>query len=258
VVKAVTRRTGIWLLALALLLSARQARADLLDEAWKRGNDAYFRGDFAGAIAAYEQLDRQNVASRDLYYNLGVAHFRQGSLGRAIWSFERALEVDADDEDARFNLAQARKLAERRVLDKMESAEREPLWIRVVTFFTASTETWIFVGLYLGCFVLLFLRRRAADDSRAALTAGAAILGTGALLAGVLLLGRMNLDRIPFAVVLPDMVAVKEGADTSYHTSFEVHAGLRVRLLDRDQDWVRVRLANGLEGWLRAEDVGRL
>jgi tetratricopeptide (TPR) repeat protein len=254
----VIRRTAILLLALVLLLSARGARADLLDAAWKRGNDAYLHGDLAGAIAAYEQLDRQNVASRDLYYNLGVAHFRQGSLGRAIWSFERALEIDADDEDARFNLGQARKLAERRVLDKIESAEREPLWIRVVTSFTASTETWLFVGVYLGCFVLLFLRRRAADDSRAALTAGAAILGTGALLAGALLLGRVNLDRIPFAIVLPDMVAVKEGADTSYRTSFEVHAGLRVRVLDRDQEWVRVRLANGLEGWLRAEDVGRL
>ena len=253
------RRAGVGVvLALLLVLPARAARADLLDEAWKRGNDAYFRGDFAGAIAAYEQLDRQNVASGDLYYNLGVAHFRQGSLGRAIWAFERALGVDPDDEDARFNLAQARKLAERRVLDKIENAEREALWIRVATFFTTSTETWLFVGLYLGCFVLLFLRRRAADDSRAALTAGAAILGTGALLAGILLLGRMNLDRIPFGVVLPDMVAVKEGADASYRTSFEVHAGLRVRLLDRDQDWVRVRLANGLEGWLRAEDVGRL
>jgi hypothetical protein len=252
-------RSGTLLLAGALLLLwPTRARADLLDEAWKRGNDAYFRGDFAGAIAAYEQLDRQNVASRDLYYNLGVTHFRQGNLGRAIWSFERVLEVDPDDEDGRFNLAQARKLAERRVLDKIESAERESLWIRVVTAFTASTETWLFVGLYLGCFVLLFLRRRAADDSRAALTAGAAILGTGALLAGILLLGRMNLDRIPFGIVLPDMVAVKEGADSAYRTSFEVHAGLRVRLLDRDQDWVRVRLANGLEGWLRAEDVGRL
>ena len=83
-------------------------------------------------------------------------------------------------------------------------------------------------------------------------------MGTGALLAGILLLGRMNLDRIPFGIVLPDVVAVKEGADAAYRTSFEVHAGLRVRLLDRDQDWVRVRLANGLEGWLRAEDVGRL
>jgi hypothetical protein len=244
--------------ALLLVLPARGARADLLDEAWKRGNDAYFHGDFAAAIAAYEQLDRQSVVSRDLYYNLGVAYIRQGSLGHAIWSFERALGLDPEDEDARFNLAQSRKLAERRMLDKIEGAEREPLWIRVVTLFTASTATWLFVGLYLGCFVLLFLRRRAADDARAPLTAGAAILGTGALLAGVLLLGHMHLDRIPFGVVLPDVAAVKEGADTAYRTSFEVHAGLRVRLYDRDQDWVRVHLANGLEGWLRAEDVGRL
>jgi tetratricopeptide (TPR) repeat protein len=256
----VRSRTWIFGLALALWLAlpTRGARADLLDEAWKRGNDAYFHGDFAAAIAAYEQLDRQNVVSHDLYYNQGVAHFRQGNLGRAIWSFERALGVDPDDEDARFNLAQARKQAERRVLDKIENAEREALWIRVVTFFTASTETWLFIGLYLGCFALLFLRRRAADDSRAALSAGAAILGTGALLAGILLLGHMYLDRIPFGVVLPDTVAVKEGADTTYRTSFEIHAGLRLRLLDRDQDWVRVRLSNGLDGWLRAEDVGRL
>ena len=111
------------LLATLLFLGlARTAHADLLDEAWKRGNDAYFHGDFAAAIAAYEQLDRQEVVARDLYYNLGVAHFRQGNLGRAIWSFERALGVDPEDEDARFNLAQARKLAERRVLDKIENA----------------------------------------------------------------------------------------------------------------------------------------
>jgi SH3-like domain-containing protein len=35
-------------------------------------------------------------------------------------------------------------------------------------------------------------------------------------------------------------------------TGVQVHAGLRVRLLERDQDWLRVRLANGLEGWVRA------
>jgi hypothetical protein len=76
--------------------------------------------------------------------------------------------------------------------------------------------------------------------------------------AGLLLLGRMNLDRIPFAVVLPDSVAVKEGADGNFRTSFEVHGGLRVRVLEHEQDWVRVRLANGLEGFVRAEDVGLL
>ena len=244
--------------ALALGVFARDSRADLLDEAWKRGNEAHLRGDYTAAAAAYQQLDRQRVISADLYYNLGVTFFRQGQLGRAIWAFERALVVSPDDEDARFNLTQARKLAGQRAHDKLEGVEREPLWTRVVTYLGPSTEVWLFCGLYLGCFALLFLRRSMAHDSRLAVTTAAALLGAGALLAGLLVVGRMNLDRIPFAVVLPDKVAVKEGADTNFRTSFEVHGGLRLRVLEREQDWLRVRLANGLEGFVRVDDVGLL
>jgi hypothetical protein len=257
------RRTAVLVTAAlcftaATFFAAPGARADLLDQAWKRGNEANLRGDYPAAIAAYEQLDRQHVVSADLYYNLGVTFFRQGQLGKAIWSFERALVVSPDDEDARFNLVQARKLADQRAHDKLEGAEREPLWSRVVMFVSPSTAVSVFCVLYLGCFGLLFVRRRSAEDSRVAVTAGAAILGAGALLAGVLILGRINLDRIPFAVVLPDTVAVKEGADDTFHTSFKVHGGLRVRILDHEQDWVRVRLANGLEGFVHTEDVGPL
>jgi tetratricopeptide (TPR) repeat protein len=243
---------------LLLLLAAVPARADLIDEVWRRGNDAYFKGDHAAALAAYEQIDRQGVVSADLAYNLGVVYFRQGQLGRSVWSFERAVALAPDDEDARFNLAQARKLAERRVRDRIEGAERDPLWIRVVTFLTASEQTWLFVVLYVTCFALLFWRRRAREDLRPPLSAGAALVGFAAALAGLLLLGRVTLDRLPFGVVLPDVVAVKEGADPNYRTTFSVHAGLRVRLLERDQDWVRIRLSNGLEGWVRDQDVGRL
>ena len=86
------------------------------------------------------------------------------------------------------------------------------------------------------------------------------VLADTPLSAGVhaLLAGRVYLDRIPFGVLLPDEVAVKEGADTNYRTSFDAHAGVRVRIVDRDQDWLRVRLANGLEGWVRAQDIGRI
>ncbi|MBN2576942.1 MAG: tetratricopeptide repeat protein [Deltaproteobacteria bacterium] len=249
-----------WAIAgvLAVCLLAQPSHADLLDEAWKRGNEAHLRGDYKAAAAAYEQLDRQQVVSADLYYNLGVTYFRQGLLGRAIWAFERALVIAPDDEDARFNLAQARKLAGRRAQDKLGGAEREALWIRVVTYFSPSTEVWLFCGLYFGCFALLFLRRGMAHDSRLAVTTGAAILGVGAALAGLLVLGRVHLDRIPAAVILSEKVAVKEGSDSNFRTSFEVHGGLRVRVLDREHDWYRVRLANGLEGFVRVEDVGLL
>jgi len=241
-----------------LVAAAAPARADLVDEAWKRGNDAYFRGDFEAAVAAYEQIDRQGVISSDLYYNLGAAYFRQGSLGRAIWSFERAAALEPDDDDARFNLAQARRLADRRARDKIEGGDRDPFWIRAVTALPSSVETWLFVALYLAAFAAVFARRRASGAPRVALGAGAGILGFAALAAGLLLAGRATLDRVGFGIVLPDVVAVKEGADPNYRTSFELHAGLRVRLLERDADWLRIRLSNGLDGWVREQDVGRL
>jgi tetratricopeptide (TPR) repeat protein len=253
-------RTRVALAAVAFvvvaLLANLTARADRREEAWHRGNEAYLRGDYPGAVAAYEELRTQGVASSDLFFNLGDAYFRKGALGPAIWAFERACALDPGDEDARYNLDQARKLASRQ--DRIEGEDRDPLWIRAVTALGPSTETWAFVGLYLGFFLLLLIRRSLQGDLRPALGAGAAVLGAAALLFGALLFGRARLERLPFGVVLPDVVAVKEGADANYRTGFEIHAGLRVRLIEHDQDWLRVRLGNGLEGWVHADAVGTL
>lgn len=240
------------------LLVVVAARADRRDEAWHRGNEAYLRGDTLGAVAAYEELESQGVVSPDLFFNLGDAYFRKGALGPAIWAFERAAALDPGDEDARYNLDQARKLVARRAHDRIEGEDRDPLWIRAVTALGPSVETWAFVGVYLGFFLLLFMRRSVHGDLRPALGAGAAVLGAAALLFGALLFGRLRLERLPFGVVLPDVVAVKEGADPNYRTGFEIHAGLRVRLVERDQDWLRVRLGNGLEGWVHADAIGTL
>jgi tetratricopeptide (TPR) repeat protein len=254
------RRAGCWsaLALAAVILSAGQARADRLDEAWRRGNDAYLKGDYAAAVTAYEEVDRQGLLSADLSFNLGNAYFRKGALGPAIWAFERAVVLDPGDEDARFNLEQARKLAASRGQDRITGEQHEPAWIRAVTSIGPSQLTWLFLVLYVGCFVAAIARRRAREDLRSTLGAITAVLATGALLTGALLYGRVQLERTPFGVVLPDAVAVKEGADPNYRTSFDVHAGLRVRIVERDQDWSRIRLGNGLEGWVRSSDVGKL
>ena len=246
------------LAALALGAVPGRARADRLEEAWRRGNEAYLHGDYAAAVAAYEEVDRQGFASADLAFNLGDAYFRMGKVGPAIWAFERALALDPGDDDARYNLDKARKVVARRAQDRMEGDEKDPGWMRIAGALSPAAATWTFVALYLALFVALFARRWARSESRPALTAITSVLAAGALLAGALLAARAQLDRIPFGVVLPDEIAVKEGADTNYRTSFDAHAGLRVRIVDHDQDWVRVRLANGLEGWVKAQDVGRI
>jgi len=257
-VSAPVRVLGLAAVALAIVLAPGRARADRVEEAWRRGNDAYLHGDYAAAVAAYEEVDRQAPPSADVAFNLGDAYFHKGALGPAIWAFERALSLDPNDDDARYNLEKARKLAARRAHDRMEGEDKEPAWMRLVGGVAPATATWFFVALYLGFFAALIARRAARSEWRPALTAGAGVLAAGALLTGALLAGRVTLDRIPFGVLLPDEVAVKEGADTNYRTSFDAHAGLRVRIVDRDQEWLRVRLANGLEGWVKAQEIGRI
>lgn len=251
-------RRSFVLLALASTAVAGSARADVVDEAWRRGNQAYLRGEVENAAAIYQQLADQGVASADLFYNLGVASVRLDRLGRAIWAFERALVLEPGHEDARFNLARARTLAERRVRDKIEGMERDAFWIRAARALPPAAVTWLFLGVHGATFLLLFLRRGARAELRPALGIAGGVLGTVALAAGLLLLARARLDRISFAIVLADAAEVKEGADESYRAAFKIHAGLKVRVLERERHFARVRLANGLEGWVAAKDVGVL
>jgi tetratricopeptide (TPR) repeat protein len=236
------------------------ARADAVGEAFKKGNEAYFRGEYETAIEDYERVATLGVVHEDLYYNLGNAYYRAGRLGPAIFNYERALSLDPDQDDAAYNLRIARQLAERRATDKIEGADRDPLWIRMTSAFTMTTLTWIFLGLYGLVFALFVVLRIVPSGlTRAGLIAVTPFLLVATVAAGLLLGGRIYLaERVRQGVILPDALAVKEGPDPNYKTAFDVHAGLKVRLADRDQEWIKIRLANGLEGWVRERDVGAL
>ena len=95
--------------------------------------------------------------------------------------------------------------------------------------------------------------------ARAALGTAVVFLALATVLAGALFLGRLGYERrVHLGVVLPDEVAVKDGPGPGSRTAFTLHAGLKLRLVERDQEWVRVRLQNGLEGWMGAADLGGL
>ncbi len=251
---------GVLVFALVLVLDPVPARADLVSEAFVRGNEAYWKGNYPAAVEAYEQVRSLGPVHEDLYFNLGNAYYRANQLGPAILNYERALALDPTQEDAQFNLKTARALSSRRAHDRIEGADRDPLWIRVVTTFTTSFVTWTFVILYLLAFSGLFaLRLLEAGLARAGVGAVTLLLFVAAIVSGGLLGARAYLDeRVQMGIVLPDALAVKDGPDPNYRTAFEVHAGLKVQMVEKDQDWVRVRLANGLDGWVRDRDVGRL
>ena len=239
---------------------AQEALSASKDATFRRGNDAYFHGRYAEAIEAYEHVAALGVISEDLYYNLGNAYLKAGQTGPAIFNYERALELDPSQDDVQFNLKVARDAAVKKGEDRLVGAEAVPLWIRAVQPFTVGGLSWIFVAVYFSLFGLLIARRFIAPGFvRVGLTALTAFVALASLGTGTLLGGRLYLaERVERAIVLPDTVQVKEGPDPNYNAVFNVHAGLRVRITEKDQDWCRVRLSNGLEGWVRERELGRL
>ena len=233
------------------------------DATFRRGNDSYLHGDYKDAVLAYEQVAALGVVSEHLYYNLGNAYYKLGSLGPAIYNYERALEVDpsgSDADDARYNLEAAREEVRKKAEDRLVGAENVPFWIRIVAPLSTGALSWIFLGVYVSLFaVLTALRFIAPGFLRVSMWALTGFLVLGTLAAGGLLGARIYLTtKVERAIVLPDALAVHEGPDANYQTTFTVHAGLRVRITEHDQDWAKVRLQNGLEGWVPVRSVGKL
>jgi hypothetical protein len=250
-----------WLALAVVLLAAGRARGD---ELFSRANQDYGSRNYDAAIAKYEQLVASGVRHESLFYNLGNAYFRSAQsgakdrLGRAILSYERALALAPGFEDARYNLDVARELVSARYgEDKVKGAAEDPLWVRVATWLPLATLSWVFLGVNMLFFALLIaIRFLATGFLRTGLIVGDVFAGVGGVVLGVLLAVQVYyLETVKVGVVTADEVVMREGPDASRREGPRLHAGHRAQVLREDHGWVRIRLANQMEGWVPRQAV---
>lgn len=254
-------RLALTLLATVASLSFAmgKARADTLEDVFRAGNEAYFHGEYAEAIARYENLVELGVRDADVFYNLGVAYERQGRLGFAIASFERALRTRPSDEAVRTALESIRQAAaERRADREGEATVASGPGLGEALFGGVPEEVlaWavlIFDALFFGVLVgFLFVRR---ETARLVLGIAAPLLGIALTLSGIGLAVRSGAfdEGVP-AVIVTDRSALREGPRESAGERGVAREGERAWILGGDQDWLRVRVGSR-EGWLEAERV---
>jgi tetratricopeptide (TPR) repeat protein len=239
------------LLALALLAAdgpGPRAAGDGPESRLEAANTAYLAGDFAAAAEAYGALVAEGFESATLHLNRGNALLRFGRRGPAIASYERALRLAPGDPDARANLALARATN----VDRVLGAEERSFTARVVARVSDGGATTLFLAAWLALWTALALRLRAAHHARAPLAAAAIAAAVLAVGAGALLAGRAAERRAASAIVVTPVAPVREGPAPTLRAAFELHEGTRVRVLEASGESARVRLENGLEGWIAA------
>lgn len=223
-------------------------------------NRAYVAGDFEEAARGYSALAERGVENEDVYYNLGNAEFRLGRLGHAIYNYERALRVAPHLSDARYNLEVARGAVAERVRDRLVGAETPPWWVRAATWMTISEMTVVLLfGNLLFFAMLAALRFLYSGFRRSVLLVVSSFCAVGLLLLGFLYVANVyEREVLTTAIILPEQLLLREGKGEQTAERGQLHAGLRVRVLDKGADWVLVRLSNGVEGWVEARHVGLL
>ena len=239
-----------------LLLCINISFASSQEELIVKGNQFYQSGNFAQAAQLYQQLVTDGYESPTLYYNLGNSYYRLGKIGYAILNYERAAKLAPGDEDITHNLA----LANSRIVDKTDNIPPFLLfrwWESLLAFFTISGRTFIaylFYFLVLLSIALFFFTKSPFRQKLSLYSAAGFIFLL--IIASTLLAIRMNRElNYKNGVVIEQAVTAKLSPDDKSTDAFVLHEGIKVRLEDKVNDWVRIRLKDGKVGWLPEKDL---
>ena len=87
-----------------LLILANNVIAQDEQKIFESANEMYKQQNYEKAIEIYKNIESLELVSSELYFNLGNAHYKLNEVGPAIFYYEKALQLDPDNEDVKNNL----------------------------------------------------------------------------------------------------------------------------------------------------------
>ncbi|HET9983529.1 MAG TPA: BatD family protein [Longimicrobiales bacterium] len=208
---------------------------------FRAGVEAYAAGRYGDAVARFAAVVRANPEDATAWYDLGNAFYRTGARGDAIWAWLRALRLEPRADDVRRNLGVA--AADPAVVEAASPAV--PLSGDEVLLLGAAL--WVVGGLVLAG-ALAGRRRPLRLAGAASVVVALAVLGIG----GFVRYGPAT------AIVRPKEASLLAAPNLHADRLAALAEGGAVTVVEERGEWLRVRSADGTEGWIETRAVGRL
>lgn len=253
-----TKRFILVLLSLLTVTTTVVAQASM-EPLFEQGNTAYNEGDYQKAISLYEQTFKMGQHSAALYFNLGNAYYRLNKVAESIYYFEKAKQLNPKDEDIQINGAFAQNMTIDAIENLPESqiAQFQKSLFGIFSFSTWSLLTvvllWIFLGLFLG-----YLFFKSVQLKRSFFFSAMLVLLVFTTSFFVTFTIDQQNKNIQYAILFSDQIDIWSEPNLQGDLLFTLHEGTKVQLLDKLQEWQKIRIANGSEGWIRNASLRRL
>ena len=211
---------------------------------------AYKAGDYVAAAAQFKSIANTRVNNPDLFYNTGNAYLKAKDLGRAMLWYERARKLAPSDPDLKFNLAYAQSLLK-------DKKEPNFSFAGILYFWQGQVSLkWLqYASITLSfCF---FIWATAQEARGRHIFSGIGIfiflLFAGITLASGLEYNRINSDVT--AVILAEQAGVRSGTMDNATLLFDLHAGTQVRVLEKKDNYMKIRFAKDKVGWVACKNA---
>jgi tetratricopeptide (TPR) repeat protein len=229
------------------------------DSLFVKANNFYQKGAYQEAVDTYKKIESQSTVSTDLYYNIANAYYKRNEVAPAIYYYEKALQLDPNNQDARYNLA----FANRMTIDKIDILPKsflqkiEDNYIRIFKY-----DTWALIAVISSIlFVLLFLSYYFSFiSSRKRLYFIGAIISLFVLVMSFSFAysGHTYAKNNNPAIIFALRAAVKDAPTPNSNTVFELHEGTKVLILEKVDTWQKIKLPDGKIGWISKSNLKAL
>lgn len=246
---------GILLLCLlpAGRVNAAMTSQDL--ELFKNANSLYYSEKYDGAEKIYSELHKKYPEYGAVAYNLGNAYYRLGKMGRAILSYERALQREPRNRDIERNLEQAKAELSYKIEDKrnwylkaaeislQKFTEDEISSVLALSYFLFAAS--LVLPLFLGKGLRFGLVQKILIVLLLSMTA-------------VYAAKRVEVRVIRDAIVMSKKAEVRFGPSDGDRVAFKLGEGLKVYVVKSRSDWSRIILTNGEDGWIKNSSIAEV
>ncbi len=226
---------------------------------FENGNALYQKGKYQEAITAYESVFRTKKQSAELYFNIGNCYYKLNKVAPAIYNYEKALLLNPTDTEIPNNLKFAQKLQ----IDDIKTVEKVG-FNKLIQDFTNTFHynTWggIAVGLSI-VFLLFFVGYYFSQ-----ITVSKRLFFLGMFFVMLLLVvsvaaaifekNQYNNDQP--AIVFSEIVSVKSEPKVGASDAFLLHEGTKVYVIESLDNWDKIQLTDGNEGWIENSAIKRL
>lgn len=226
---------------------------------FEEANTAYQQGDYDQAVSKYKEILDNGETSAEVFYNLGNAYYKLNRVAPSIYYYEKALQLKPGDEDIQNNIEFARNMA----IDDIEEVEQTGIsqWVNgLISVFGFST--WAILGIVFSVlFVILFLFYYFSHRPLyKRILFGVAMASILLCIIFVIFAFQQQayIQDNQFAIIFSEEAEVRDEPNLRGDSSFELHEGTKARVMEDYQEWSRIELANGAQGWIKTEDIRKL